>query len=66
MVKPACGWEHIKIRNDYRQANNDGVMNNQFSYSRLCAVGIKKDSSTLKTDASVLSETLVPVYNTTR
>jgi hypothetical protein len=65
-IKPACGWEHIKIRNDYRKASNDGVMNNQFSYPRLYGVGVKKDSSTLNTDASVPSEEMVPVYNTTR
>ena len=64
--KPACEWEDIKIRNDYRRASNEGVINNQVSYPRLYGVGIKKDNSTLKIDASVPSETLVPVYETTR
>ena len=41
-------------------------MNKQFSYPRLYGVGIMKDSSTLKIDASFPPETLVPVYNTTR
>lgn len=64
--KPACGWEDIKIRNDYRRTSNEGVINNQFSYPRLYGVGITKDNCTLKIDASIPSETLVPVYKTTR
>ena len=64
-IKPACGWEDIKIRNDYRRVSNEGVIKNQFSYPRLYGVGIRKDNSTLTIDASVLSETLVPVYKTT-
>jgi hypothetical protein len=57
---------NIKIRNDYRQTSNEGVVNNQFSYPRLYVVGIKKASSTLKRHASVPLETQLPVYNTTR